>query len=120
MDLNFPQFPVPFEKKFLNRWVAPLPLINELALQSICVARPRDILSEQIPRSSVSVIVPRARPATEGQRGCVTPGSRRICSLTTIQMRYLGRGISGCLSCQFWKNLLPTYRVRLATTPPST
>lgn len=49
---------IPLVAPILNRWFAPLPLLNEFALQSICVARPRELRGDHRARGSVSVIVP--------------------------------------------------------------
>ena len=69
---------VPLLAELFNRWVSPLPLINQLCLQSFCVARPREMRRADRPRSSVSVVIP-----ARNEAGHVRPLLERIPPLGT-------------------------------------
>ncbi|HJY98725.1 MAG TPA: glycosyltransferase family 2 protein [Patescibacteria group bacterium] len=63
----FPLY-IPFFSNFVNRWIAPLPLVNSFALSVCLVARPK---LEKRGKFSVSIIVP-ARNESENIKNIVT------------------------------------------------
>ena len=69
---------VPLLAEFFNRWVSPLPLINQLCLQSFCVARLRETQRLEKPCCSVSVVIP-----ARNEAGHVKPLLERIPPLGT-------------------------------------
>ena len=70
--------PIPVIGSFLNRWIAPLPILRLLCVYNIVVARPQRMSRPSDP--SVSVII-----AARNEEGNVEPLVRRIPQLATRQ-----------------------------------